>query len=142
MEVESQMAAMQVSGAPVSVLMDYGISEKLLEKLLEGGVATVEQLGAMTPEQIQAIPGITTKQVEKIQFAVNGYYGGYDPAAVAAVSAEGDMGELVEEPVAEEALAVETADAAADAGESVENGSADAGEGDGQEPASEPKAEE
>ncbi len=34
-EVESQMAALVAPGAPVSVLIDYGLAEKLVEKLLE-----------------------------------------------------------------------------------------------------------
>ena len=34
-EVESQMAALVVPGAPVSVLIDHGLTEKLAEKLME-----------------------------------------------------------------------------------------------------------
>lgn len=109
LEVESQMAALQVSGAPVSVLMDYGVPEKVIEKLLESGVGTVEQLGAMTPEQIQSIPGVSAKQVEKIQLAVNGYYGGYDPAAVAAASAAADLEGEAAEPEPEAATEVAAA---------------------------------
>ena len=56
-EVESPMAALVVPGAPVSVLIDHGLTEKLVEKLLEAGVGTVEKLGAMTPEQLEAIRG-------------------------------------------------------------------------------------
>src|SRR5881394_2690117 len=51
-EVESQMAALVVPGAPVAVLVDHGVPEALVEKLMEAGVATVETLGAMTPEQL------------------------------------------------------------------------------------------
>jgi transcription termination/antitermination protein NusA len=92
-EVESQMAALVVPGAPVSVLIDQGLTEKTVEKLLEAGVATVEKLGSMTPEELEAIPGIGPKMVEKIQVAVNNYYGQYEeamagsPEAVAAVTA-------------------------------------------------------
>ena len=71
-EVESQMAALVAPGAPVSVLIDYGLSEAVVEKLLEAGVGTIEKLGAMTPEQLEEIPGIGPEMVEQIQAAVNG----------------------------------------------------------------------
>ena len=32
----------------------------------------------MTPEEIQAIPGITAKALESIQYSVNAYYGPYE----------------------------------------------------------------
>ena len=57
-EVESQMAALVAPGAPVSVLLDYGLPEHIVEKLFAGGVPTVERLGGMTPEELEAIPGI------------------------------------------------------------------------------------
>jgi len=79
-EVESEMAALVVPGAPVSVLMDHGLSEKVVERLTEAGIGTVEQLGAMTPEQLEAIQGIGPKTVEAIQFAVNSYYAQFEEA--------------------------------------------------------------
>jgi N utilization substance protein A len=77
-EVESQMAALVAPGAPVSVLIDYGLTDKLLETLLETGVGTIEKLGGMTPEQLEEIPGIGPDMVEKIQEAVNAYYGQFE----------------------------------------------------------------
>ncbi len=56
-EVESQMAALVVPGAPVSVLIDHGIPETLVEKLMEAGVATVEMLGVLDPEQLEGNSG-------------------------------------------------------------------------------------
>jgi N utilization substance protein A len=79
-EVESEMAALVVPGAPVSVLLDYGLSEALVTKLTEAGVATVEKLGSMTPEELEAIPGIGPKMVERIQAAVVNYYGQFEVA--------------------------------------------------------------
>jgi N utilization substance protein A len=79
-EVESEMAALVVPGAPVSVLIDYGLGEKLVEKLSEAGITTVEKLGSMTPEQLEEIPGIGPKLVEKIQAAVVSYYGQFEVA--------------------------------------------------------------
>ena len=77
-EVESAMAALVVPGAPVSVLMEHGLTESLLSKLTEGGIGTVEKLGSMTPEELEEIPGIGPKLVERIQIAVNSYYRQYE----------------------------------------------------------------
>ncbi len=82
-EVESAMAALVAPGAPVSVLIEYGLGEKLAEKLVEAGVGTVEKLGSMTPEQLEAISGIGPKAVERIQEAVNSYYGQYEESVTA-----------------------------------------------------------
>jgi len=79
-EVESQMAALVVPGAPVSVLMDHGITEKVVEKLMQAGIPTVERLGSMTPEELQEIEGIDPDTVEGIQLAVNSYYMQFEPA--------------------------------------------------------------
>jgi N utilization substance protein A len=85
-EVESQMAALVVPGAPVTVLIDHGMTDTVAEVLMAAGVATVEKLGAMTPEQLEEIPGIEQDMVENIQTAVVGYYGQFEeqPAAEAA----------------------------------------------------------
>ena len=73
-EVESVMAALVVPGAPISALMEHGLTESILGKLTEAGIGTVEKLGSMTPEELEEIPGIGPKLVERIQAAVNGYY--------------------------------------------------------------------
>jgi transcription termination/antitermination protein NusA len=79
-EVESAMAALVVPGAPVSALIEHGLTEKIVEKLVEAGVATVEKLGSMTPEELEEIQGIGPKLVEKIQLAVNNYYQQFEEA--------------------------------------------------------------
>jgi len=96
-EVESQMAALVVPGAPVSVLMEHGLPEKMLEKLLEGGITTVEKLGNMTPEELEEIPGIGPKMVEKIQDAVVSYYGQYEESVDVPQSEESAQQEPSEE---------------------------------------------
>jgi len=103
-EVESQMAALVVSGAPVSVLIDHGMSEKVVEKLLEAGVGTVEKLGAMTPEDLETIPGIGPKTVETIQVAVNAYYAQFEEGGTPVAEA-GEQAPLVEEARVEAAAA-------------------------------------
>ena len=76
------MAALVAPGAPLSVLIDYGLAEKVVERLLETGIGTIEKLGGMTPEELEEIQGIGPKMVEKIQEAVNGYYSQFEqPAA-------------------------------------------------------------
>jgi len=77
-EVESQMAALVVPGAPVSALIEHGLSEEVAGVLAAGGVGTVELLGEMTPEQLEAVPGITPEMVEGIRQAVVGYYGQFE----------------------------------------------------------------
>jgi len=88
-EVESQMAAV-VPGAPVSVLVDHGLLEAMVEKLMAGGVNTVESLGSMTPEDLEALPGIDPATVEAIQTAVNSYYGQFEAPEAAPEEAEED----------------------------------------------------
>jgi N utilization substance protein A len=89
-EVESQMAALVAPGAPVSVLLDYGMSDAVSEKLQQAGVGTIERLGTMTPEQLEAIPGIDPASVEFIQASVVAYYSQFeDPGTEGAEPAEG-----------------------------------------------------
>jgi N utilization substance protein A len=80
-EAESQFEALVVPGAPVSVLLDHGVTDDIVEKLVQGGIPTVEALGAMTPEDLEAIPGIDPGMVERIQTAVNSYYGQFENPA-------------------------------------------------------------
>jgi N utilization substance protein A len=105
-EVESQMAALVVPGAPVSVLIDHGLPEEVVEKLMVAGVPTVERLGSMTPEELEEIEGIGAELVESIQLAVNGYYGQFEgsvesPAEAAAPSASEPAAVADETPVSE-----------------------------------------
>jgi len=71
-EIESQMAAMALRGAPISELK--GLGEKTLQKLRDHGVETVEQLAQMTPDELTEIPGIGDKTVEKIRKVVTDYF--------------------------------------------------------------------
>jgi transcription termination/antitermination protein NusA len=75
------MAALVVPGAPVSVLIDHGLAEIVAEKLMQAGIPTVERLGSMTPEELEEIEGIDPDMVEKIQIAVNSYYGQFEAPA-------------------------------------------------------------
>ena len=90
-EVETAMAALAPTGAPVSVLIDYGLAEESVEKLIEGGVGTVEKLGAMTPEELESVLGIGAEEIQKILVAVNGYYAQFDAAQEDAVPLEDEQ---------------------------------------------------
>ncbi len=54
------------------------LGESILEKLIAAGITTVEALADMTPEQLEEIPGIGEKTVEKISVAVRHYFGQYE----------------------------------------------------------------
>jgi N utilization substance protein A len=124
-EVESQMAALVAPGAPVSVLVDYGLAEKVVEKLLDAQVGTIERLGSMTPEQLEEIQGIGPKMVEHIQEAVNAYYSQFDAANEEAAPAGEAAVEEIQEAAAEES--VEEAVEAAPGAEEGEEAEASAG---------------
>jgi N utilization substance protein A len=100
-EVESQMAALVSPGAPVSVLIDYGLPENIVETLVTAGVGTIDQLGSMTPEQIEEIPGFGPDMVESIQQYVNAYYGQFEPEAAEISTAAADGNAAGAETVAE-----------------------------------------
>lgn len=86
-EAESQFESMVVPGAPVSVLLDHGVTDEIVEKLVQSGIPTVEALGAMTPEDLEAIPGVDPEAVERIQTAVNSYYGQFEGSMESAPAA-------------------------------------------------------
>ena len=113
-EVETAMAALVPTGAPVAVLIDHGLDESIAEKLIEAGIATVEKLGSMTPEELELIPGIEPDIVEKILIAVNSYYAQFEqppptppevvpPDVVAQDLAVEELAEAVENDQAAEA---------------------------------------
>src|SRR6202012_4965595 len=65
------------------------LGASVIEKLVAAGITTVESLADMTPEELEAVPGIGEKTVEKISVAVRHYFGMDEegeerPAAVAA----------------------------------------------------------
>jgi N utilization substance protein A len=76
-EVEQQMTGMGVGvSTPIEQIVELG--DTIQEKLIAAGVTTVEQLADMTPEQLEEIPGIGEKTLEKISVAVRHYFGQYE----------------------------------------------------------------
>jgi N utilization substance protein A len=114
-EVEQQMQAM--SGGPTTPIEQVTeLGEAVLEKLIAAGITTVEALADMTPEQLEEVPGIGEKTVEKISVAVRHYFGQYEegeerPAAAASAASEAEATETEEDTMAKtpEAILAEEA---------------------------------
>jgi N utilization substance protein A len=86
-EVELQMASLvSAPQTPIEQVPDLG--EGLTEKLVAAGITTVEALADMTPEQLEAIPGIGPKTVEKISLAVNNYFASLEAGQAGASASE------------------------------------------------------
>ncbi len=92
---------------PLTNVTDLG--EALIGKLSEAGISTVEALADMTPEQLEEVPGVGPKTVEKISIAVNNYFSTLETGVVAPIPEAGETaaveGAEVAEPVAEIAAA-------------------------------------
>lgn len=110
-EVESQMAGLLPVATPLGVLGDYGLPDTLIEALSNGGVNTVEALGALTPEQLEQMPGVDGDSIQTLYTAINAYYAQFEAVpeeaaeAVAEAVAEGAAAE--ETPVEEPPVAAE-----------------------------------
>jgi len=74
----------------------------------------------MTPEQLEEIPGVGPKTIEKISIAVNNYFASLDSAAVAEVPVEGE--EAAIEEALEEGAAAEESSLTEGAAELIANG--------------------
>jgi transcription termination/antitermination protein NusA len=121
-EVEQQMESLTTQqSTPLANVTDLG--EALIGKLNEAGISTVEALADMTPEQLEEVPGVGPKTVEKISIAVNNYFSTLETSPVAAVPEAGESaaveGGALAEPVAEIAAAE---DATTEYAEAVETG--------------------
>jgi N utilization substance protein A len=121
-EVEQQMESLTTQqSTPLANVTDLG--EALIGKLNEAGISTVEALADMTPEQLEEVPGVGPKTVEKISIAVNNYFSTLETSPAAAVPEVGETaaveGGAAVEPIAEIAAAE---DAATEYAEAVETG--------------------
>ena len=90
------------TGAPVSILIEYGLAEETVDALVKGDIGTVEKLGSMTPELLEALEGIDEAAVGRIQQAINSYYGQEYAEEAAPAAEEPAVAEAApEEPAAE-----------------------------------------
>ena len=76
-EVEQQMQAM---AGPVTTPIEQvtELGEGTIQKLIAAGITTVEGLADMTPEELEEVPGIGEKTLEKIGTAVRHYFAQLD----------------------------------------------------------------
>jgi len=123
-EVEQQMESLTTQqSTPLTNVTDLG--EVLIGKLNEAGISTVEALADMTPEQLEEVPGVGPKTVEKISIAVNNYFSTLETGPAPAILEAGETAAVegggAAEPVAEIAAAE---DAATEYVEAVETGQA------------------
>jgi N utilization substance protein A len=100
---------------PIEQVTELG--DGIIQKLVTAGITTVEALADMTPEQLEEIPGIGEKTLEKISVAVRHYFGhfeegeeGHVPASIEA-TADGEA-EVETAPAVVEESEAETENAA------------------------------
>ncbi len=80
-EVEQQMTGFGGGpSTPIEAVSELG--ESITQKLVTAGITTVEALADMTPEQLEEIPGIGEKTLERISVAVRHYFGQYEEGEV------------------------------------------------------------
>jgi N utilization substance protein A len=110
-EVEQQMQAL--SGGPTTPIEQVTeLGDGIIQKLVAAGITTVEALADMTPEQLEEIPGIGEKTLERISVAVRHYFGHFE---------EGEGGQAAEASAAgEQEIASAPAEETEEAGEASE----------------------
>jgi N utilization substance protein A len=131
-EVEQQMQ--DLTGGPSTPIEQVTeLAAGVLQKLVAAGITTVEGLADMTPEQLEEIPGIGEKTLEKISLAVRHYFEqleegeqGRKPETGKAEAAESAVTEVEREAV----LATDQAEAENDAAVITEAENVRAAEGD------------
>jgi N utilization substance protein A len=117
-EVEQQMQDLTGGpSTPIEHVVELG--EGIIQKLVAAGITTVEGLADMTPEQLEEIPGIGEKTLEKISVAVRHYFGQFEAGE------EGFVAETAEGASAEPAATEEAGEAVRATGEAeAENAAA------------------
>jgi N utilization substance protein A len=97
-EVEQQMNSLVGNSATSLENIAAELGDPVLEKLSDAGITSVEALADMTPEELEAIPGIDAETVEKISVAVNNYFSTLE-SAEQEVSADGVEVEFASDPL-------------------------------------------
>jgi len=106
-EVEQQMQALTGGpSTPIEQVTELG--EGIIQKLVAAGITTVESLADMTPEQLEEIPGIGEKTLERISVAVRHYFGHFEEGEEGHVPEIAEGAELNAEHAAAEAAEGET----------------------------------
>jgi N utilization substance protein A len=98
-EVEQQMQ--DLTGGPSTPIEQVTeLGDGILQKLVAAGITTVEALADMTPEQLEEIPGIGEKTLERISVAVRHYFGQFEEGEEGFVAETNESGSA--EPVVTE----------------------------------------
>ncbi|MGA3334058.1 MAG: transcription termination factor NusA [Terracidiphilus sp.] len=119
-EVEQQMQAL--AGAPTTPIEQVSeLGDGIIQKLITAGVTTVEALADMTPEQLEEIPGIGEKTLEKISVAVRNYFSRFEEAEAAQAAESGEQAAEETQAAAE----VATPESAVDTTEAEQENSAE-----------------
>jgi N utilization substance protein A len=101
-EVEQQMQAL--SGGPSTPIEQVTeLGDGIIQKLVAAGITTVETLADMTPEQLEEIPGIGEKTLERISVAVRHYFGHFEEGEEGHETEMAEAAELNAEHAAAEA---------------------------------------
>ncbi len=105
-EVEQQMQQFSSgSSTPIEQVSELG--ETIIQKLVAAGITTVEALADMTPEQLEEVPGIGEKTLEKISVAVRHYFGQYEPGEEHTTHTKARNGDELDAQTEEEIAALE-----------------------------------
>ncbi|MGA3160237.1 MAG: transcription termination factor NusA [Terracidiphilus sp.] len=116
-EVEQQMQ--DLTGGPTTPIEQVTeLAAGVLQKLVAAGITTVEGLADMTPEQLEEIPGIGEKTLEKISLAVRHYFEQLEEGEVGRVAGAKDA------ETAETAVTGEEREAVLETGEAEEENDA------------------
>ena len=117
-----------LSGGPSTPIEQVSeLGDGIIQKLVAAGINTVETLADMTPEQLEEIPGIGEKTLERISVAVRHYFGHFEEGEEGSESAEGETldAEHAESEAAETGEDVSVESAVEESGEAeIENASA------------------
>src|SRR5665213_555688 len=132
-EVEQEMQAM---AGPVTTPIEQvtELGEGTIQKLIAAGITTVEALADMTPEELEEVPGIGEKTLEKIGTAVRHYFAELDNRADAGptgeTSAQEDANEAALDREAGAGSETQAADEIATGGDQAESDESDVPVGD------------
>jgi transcription termination/antitermination protein NusA len=131
-EVEQQMQALTGGpSTPIEQVTELG--EGIIQKLVAAGITTVESLADMTPEELEEIPGIGEKTLERISVAVRHYFGHFEEGEEGGEAEAAESAELDREHAEADAAAGErvvSIDSAVEESGEAEIEDADAVEGD------------
>jgi transcription termination/antitermination protein NusA len=106
-EVEAEMARMARIVDELRSLEPHGVNEKVIQKLIDSGIAGVGHVLEMTDEELLTIEGIGPKTVEKIREAATAAKTEWDSRDAAAAEAERLETERQEAIAAEQAAEAE-----------------------------------